>query len=213
MFARVWTALGEAAARQDGYQAGEEPARRFLDLLSSALAAGHIHFASPDGRAPQPSPQAWGWRFERDSAGEYEQHAWRPQGSRAGWIDDDDLYLDLEAALAGVHRVSQASGSGVTVTSKTLAKRLHERGFLHSTEQRRGSLQVRRTLEGRRRSVVHLAQSALTLEESAQSAQSARADDRGAQSCDKHAGNGLIPWEDLPPDARESVQEIRPIPA
>jgi hypothetical protein len=213
MVMRVWTALGEAAARQSGYQAGEEPAQRFLDLLSSALAAGHIHFASPDGRAPQPSPQAWGWRFERDSAGEYEQHAWRPQGSRAGWIDDDDLCLDLEAALAGVHRVSQASGSGVTVTPKTLAKRLHERGFLHSTEQRRGSLQVRRTLEGRRRSVLHLAQSALTLEESAQSAQFAPDDDRGAQPRDESAGNGLVPWEDLPHGASQSAQNFNPAAA
>jgi hypothetical protein len=199
MFARVWAALGEAAARQAGYQAVEEPARRFLELLSSALAAGHVHFASPEGGVPRVSPEAWGWRFERISAGEYERHEWRPQGNRAGWIDGDDLYLDLEAALAGVHRISQASGSGVTVTPKTLAKRLHERGFLRSTEQHRGSLKVRHALEGRRRNVLHLAQSALTLEESAQSTQSAQRDAKGAQPRYQSTENGLFSWEDLPP--------------
>jgi hypothetical protein len=53
----------------------------------------------------------------------------------AGWIDGDDLYLDLEAALTGVHRVSQATGNGIAVTTKTLAKRLHEGGLLRSPEQ------------------------------------------------------------------------------
>ena len=144
------------------YQAGEEPARRFLDLLSSALVGrASSHIASPDGRVPPFHPEAWGWREERIGGGEYERTEWRPQGSRAGWIDGEDLYLDLEAALAGIQRVSQATGNGISVTPKTLAKRLHERGFLRSTEQDGGHLQVRRTLEGRRRQVLHLAASTI----------------------------------------------------
>ena len=103
---------------------------------------------------------------------------WRPQGSRAGWIDGEDLYLDLEAALAGIQRVGQATGNGVTVSPKTLAKRLHERGFLQSTEQDGGHLQVRRTLEETRRWVLHLAAHTLSPEESVQSVHLGQPDPR-----------------------------------
>ena len=111
-FDRVWAALGEAAARQASYQAGEEPGRRFLDLLDAAL--GRRTRALRVARRPRATvPRgAWGWREVRTGSGEYERMEWRPQGSRAGWIDGEDLYLDLEAALAGIHRVSQATGNG-----------------------------------------------------------------------------------------------------
>jgi hypothetical protein len=209
-FERVWTALGEIAARQGSYQSGEEPARRFLDLLGSALAAGHVHFASPKGLVPQQKPKAWGWREERVGSGEYERTEWRPQGGRAGWIDDKDLYLDLEAALAGIQRVSQATGNGVTVTSRTLAKRLNERGFLKSTEQDHGDLRVRRTLEDRRRRVLHFAASAITLEESGQSGQSGQSEPESAPSCRGGESSGRIVWPDFPLDSEESRHETRP---
>ena len=54
-----WTALGQAAARQSDCQAASEPARRFLDLLGAALAAGRAHVASLDGDAP-PNAGAFG---------------------------------------------------------------------------------------------------------------------------------------------------------
>jgi hypothetical protein len=186
-FDRVWVALGEAAARQAGYLAGEEPGRHFLDLLDAALVAGHMHFTCPDGRVPPFHAGAWGWHEVRTGSGEYASMEWRPQGSRAGWIDGDDLYLDLNAALAGIQRVSQATGNGIAITSKTLAKRLHERGFLRSTDRERGHLKVRRMFEGRRRDVLHLAASTITRQEATQSTQSTRED---AQSVQPYGPNG-----------------------
>jgi hypothetical protein len=169
--ARVWHALGEAAASQARHQASEEPARRFIDLLGSALSGGFAHVAEPMGGVPN-RPEAWGWRPKTVSSGGYERTEWQPQGARAGWTDGEHLYLDLDAALTAVQRVGQATGSPIGVTAITLAKRLLERGFLLSINEKQGELKVRRTLEGRRRHVLHLAASAITLEETSESGQS-----------------------------------------
>ena len=61
MFGRVWKALGDAADRQTAHQVTEEPARRFIDLLGSALAGGFAHVADPNGDTPFPFAP-WGWR-------------------------------------------------------------------------------------------------------------------------------------------------------
>jgi hypothetical protein len=169
--ARVWQALGEAAASQARHQVSEEPARRFIDLLGSALSGGFTHVAEPTGGVPN-NPEAWGWRESTVGTGEYERIEWRPQGTRAGWTDGENLYLDLEAALTAVQKVGQATGSPIGVSATTLAKRLQQRGFLRSSNEKQGELKVRRTLEGRRRHVLHLAASTITLEETSQSGHS-----------------------------------------
>ncbi len=169
--ARVWQALGEAAASQAQHQVSEEPAQRFIDLLGSALSGGFAHVASLTGDVPN-HPEAWGWRQRTVGTGEYERIEWQPQGDRAGWTDGDNLYLDFAAALTAVQPVGQATGGPIGVTPKTLAKRLHERGFLLSINEKQGELKVRHALEGRRRHVLHLAASTITLEESRQSGQS-----------------------------------------
>ena len=81
------------------------------------------------------SAVAWGWRQVTIGTGEYQRTDWQPQGVRAGWTAQDDLYLDLEAALTAVQRVGQATGSSIGVSPKTLTKRrrpwpsINNRGF------------------------------------------------------------------------------------
>jgi len=209
-FHRAWAALGETAARQRDYQREEEPAQRFLELLSSALAAGHLHLASTQGGVPLLPAEAWGWREERAGGGEYERREWRPQGSRAGWVDGDDLYLDLEAALAGIQRVAQASGHGVAIGPKALAKRLHEGGYLRSTEKVQGALKVRRVIEGRRARVLHLSAEVISAEESGQSGQSGHEETHPAARRGARMRNARISWPDFLPSDHESGQKIRP---
>ena len=210
MFDRAWSALGETGARQASYQAGEEPARRFIDLLGSALSGGYAHVAGANGEPPF-APQAWGWRQITVGTGENQRTDWQPQGGRAGWLEREDLYVDLEAALTAAQRVAQATGSGVSVTARTLAKRLHERGFLLSTDlATRGEIQVRRVLEGRRRRTLHLAASAITLEESAQSAHADHKDPESGQSRGSESNNGRVSWADYADGWQESAHETRP---
>jgi hypothetical protein len=205
----VWPALNAAAARQTAYHASEEPARRFIDLLGSAVAANVAHIAAIDGTAPA-SPAGWGWQPTTVGTGEFPRTDWRSQGTRAGWVEGDDLYLDLDAALLAVQRVGQSTGNGVAVTPKTLAKRLHQRGYLRSTGSDHRELRVRRTIEGRRKRVLHLAASAISHEEPGQSGQSGPDNGECTQSCAESSPSGRVLWPDFPASTQESGQRIRP---
>jgi hypothetical protein len=167
----AWDALGIAAKAQAVHQIAGEPAGRFLELVAATLASGRAHAAAPDGGAPA-NAAAWGWRLSMVGTDDYQRDEWRPQGERIGWVDGDALYLDRDAAHAAARRLVADSGDAFTVTRDTLAKRLHERGYLTSTESQHGELSVRRMLGGQRRRVWHLSTSSLfPTEKSGQSGQ------------------------------------------
>jgi len=161
LWAAGWKALGEAAAEQHQHQAAGEPTRRFGELLSAAVASGRAHLADPAGDEPA-SPEAWGWRLKTVGTGDYEREEWQPQGERIGWVDGEDLYLEPEASFAASQKQGRDSGDALTVTGRTLRKRLHERGLLASTDQKRQVLTVRRTLGGSRREILHTAKDFLS---------------------------------------------------
>ena len=151
LWRRGWKALGEAATNQSQHQAGQEPTRRYTELLPAAIVGGRAHVADPEGDHPG-HPESWGWRFSGDE--------WRPQGERVGWVDGEHLYLEPEVAFAAVQRQGRDAGDALSVTGRTLNKRLHERGLLVSTDL--PHLTVRRVLQGRRRRVLHLPAAALS---------------------------------------------------
>jgi len=150
-----WVALGDAAKAQARHQDASEPTRRFIELLGSAISSGAAHLAGTDQDEPR-EPAAWGWRCVILGVGENERFEWRPQGRRVGWTDAEDVYLDLDAALAEVQTLGQKTGDGLAIGPRTLAKRLHERGMLATTEADRGTSTVRKMLGGKRRDVLHL---------------------------------------------------------
>src|SRR5262249_18280022 len=123
----------------------------FLELISAALASGRAHVASIAGDPPG-TAEAWGWRW----GGGDGPNEKRPYGERIGWIRGDDLFLEPEASYAVAQRLARDTCASIPVGSKTLHKRLHERGVLASTDDRRRKLTVRHVLEGRRRAVLHL---------------------------------------------------------
>jgi hypothetical protein len=123
-------------------------------LLRAAISSGRAHVAGPDGGQPD-TPGRWGWR-ERVSGSSYEP-SWAPQGHLVGWVDGDHLYLEPDASLAAAQSLARELGDSLPVGKRTLHKRLHERGWLMSTEQgSRGTLTVRPTLAGIRRKALHL---------------------------------------------------------
>jgi hypothetical protein len=157
LWQRGWAALGRAAVAQASQRATEEPARRFLELLSAAIASGHAHVATPVGREPG-TPEAWGWR--PTSTGGYESE-WRPDGARIGWLDGTDLYLEPQAAYAVAQRLAREAEGSIPVTLLVLKRRLEDQGFLVGKDRAREVLTVRRTLQGQRRAVLHLHAEAL----------------------------------------------------
>jgi hypothetical protein len=140
-------ALGKVAALQAKYQAGSDPAMRFVGLLQAALGCGYAHAADPRGKPPAEAA-VWGWKRKPAGPG------WTAQGTRIGWVAGSDLFL--EPAVS--YRVAQemAGAERIPVSEQTLRQRLRQFGLLASVDAGRGMVQVRRTLEGRPRQVLHL---------------------------------------------------------
>jgi hypothetical protein len=139
-------ALSAVATLQTPYHDASDPALRFVALLRGALASGHAHLADREGKVPE-SPEFWGWRRQPTGRG------WLPRGTRIGWITGNDLFLE-PAVSYQVAR--QLAGAEIAVSEQTLRHRLRERGLLTSIDPGRRMLQVRRTLEGHPRQVLHL---------------------------------------------------------
>ena len=152
---RVGTALDEVASTQAQFTAGVEPCAAFLRLIGSAIGAGRAHLADREGNAPVGAEKWCSWRDDKVGPGDGARLVWRPQGDRIGWLDKDALYLDRDAAYRSAQAMS-LDGTGVEVSSTTLARRLRDKHLLISTDVARETLTVRRVLEGRQRDVLHL---------------------------------------------------------
>lgn len=192
LWSRGWAALGQAATNQAGHLDAQDQVARFLDLLRSAISSGRAHVASADGNEPD-SPEVWGWRERRIGGGGQHGSEWQPQGEHVGWLRDDDLYLDPDSAYKAVE--GMATLDGLSITSRTLWKRMSERGLLATVDSGRETLRVRVTLEGARRAVLHLRSSTLLTQEPAQPAQTRRASP--PSGADSRAGSAD---EDQEPD-------------
>ena len=182
---RFWNALIQTADRQGDLQAASEPTTRYLELLSSAIASGKAHLAAPKGEAPSRTdnidyPAAWGWRKDTRISSSL-QPVYTPAGTRVGWVIDDDIYLEPTAAFKVAQDMAGVGGDGLKIDEPTLRKRLKEKGLLASTDETRGRLLVRHTLEGQRREVLHLKTEALAPREPAQPAQPAQEPSSGDQ--------------------------------
>jgi hypothetical protein len=149
----VWSALIEVAHRQLEHLEEANPVGRFLTLLRTAIAAGRAHVAARNGGIPD-DPGTRGWCSNR-LARNRGRAAWLPQGARVGWLDGQDLFLDIDSAYRATQAMA-ADGDGIAVGILTLVKRLHEGGWLKSVDEPRGKLKVRRMIDGRRLEVLHL---------------------------------------------------------
>jgi hypothetical protein len=152
-----WEALVETGSLQAAHLATAEPAGQFLRLLFAALASGHAHVADQEGNEPD-EPQRWGWRPEEYYVGQNGTATRsKPQGDRVGWLVDGELYLEPDASFATVQRFAREQIESFAITAHTLRRRLKEKGFLAMTDVARGKLTVRKTLQGERRDVLHIA--------------------------------------------------------
>ncbi len=171
LWQRIHESLIAAGRHQADHQTGEEPARRFLDLLSAAIASGGAYVAGPDGNEPE-APAAWGWQARSIGTGDYLRTEWQARGDCVGWLDGDDLYLEATASYAAAQRLGQTAGTTLAVQPRTLWKRLDEAGLLLTTERNRNTRTVRKVLAGRRRDTIHVSSQSLSPAEPAHCDQS-----------------------------------------
>lgn len=163
---RGWQALAEAAEAQAEHVGAAEPTSLFLRLLGACLVSGRAHVAGPDGLEPA-APEAWGWQGKAythaSPDGPQSALSYLPLGSRVGWVDGEDLYLEPEASYAAAQKMAHDQGAALPISPRTLSKRLKERGLLASWDAARQRTTVRRTLEGvAKREVLHLRPGALS---------------------------------------------------
>jgi len=145
---RCWDALRQVAAEQAKHQKETEPTTRFLSLLSSVLTSGRAHLEARSGGAPDRAASACGWRCDA-------QGNCVPLGDRIGWVDEENVYLEENAAFRVVQTAGRDVGEILAVSESTLRKRLHEKHLLASIDVKRQTLTVRRTLGGSSKSVLH----------------------------------------------------------
>jgi len=174
-------ALRAAAEAQSSHILAGEPTATFFELLRSAIAAGEAHVADPNGEAPgEENAVALGWEMRIVGTGVHERDEWVHKGKRVGWIDGANLYLDLPAAF----RAAQGQAGEVerlSVTMRTLSKRLGEKGHLVSKEEGRGKHTIRRVMQGARMNVLHLRSSVLLSGEDASRAEQHEVGDAGEE--------------------------------
>ena len=139
-------AFNQLAVLQAKYQKTSDPASRFVALLKAAMACGRAHVADRSGKAPEDAA-VWGWQRPVG-------RRWAPEGVRIGWVAGQDVYLKPQAS----YQIAQelAGAERMAVSEQTLRQRLRQRGLLASMDRGRGMIQVRRTLEGIPRQVLHL---------------------------------------------------------
>jgi hypothetical protein len=156
-------ALQAAVGEQQQLQTTSDPVELYLRYLDAALTGGQAHVASMAGLVPE-HPHSWGWR-PKDNLGGYHQGGgwqatssgeWRSQGRRIGWIEGDNLYLDPTGAFAVVQEMGRRTNHPIPLSEQTLRKRLHEAGKLATIDPARETLTIRKTVDGKRRGVLHL---------------------------------------------------------
>ncbi|MCX6620881.1 MAG: DUF3854 domain-containing protein, partial [Acidobacteria bacterium] len=148
-----WDALHAAAAAQAKHHAATEPTSRFLESLRACLSSGRAHLQSREGTMPDRAPGACGWRSIGGN--------WSPLGDCVGWVDSDAIYLESAAAYRLVQTAGRDVGEQLAVTEQTLKKRLHDKGLLASTDEKRQTLTIRRFIAGSSKDVLHFLRSTI----------------------------------------------------
>lgn len=126
LWRQIWTLLTHSGDEQKELQGSVHPVDHFLQLLQSVLISGRAHLQTTDGEEPSEIGKLCGWRNGQ------------PNGNCLGWIEDDVLYLAMDAAYAAANEQGHRNGEGLAVTKATMTKRLDERGLICLRDEGRG---------------------------------------------------------------------------
>ena len=187
---RVQPALSGIAESQLAHQRAEDPAGRFLALLRAAISSGRAHVADANTGTEPENAACWGWQLHVVSTGQYEHEEWRPNGECLGWIRDEDLLLDPDAAFATAQKLARDQGTTIPIKQRTLWKRLAEEELLASRDGARNTNTIRRTIQGLRRELIHLRTSALAAETDQQTDETAQTDQQPDEKGKQIQGRG-----------------------
>ena len=143
---RAWCALITAGAEQSRAQASQEPAHRFLELVMAAIGSGRAYLESTPNRLDDAQTTAL------EGAPYY--YGDPAKGSRIGWCNVDNVYLDPIASYKAAREMAPGD-SGFTTDLETLKRLLKNQGLLASTDVNHQTVCVQKTLASRRQPVLH----------------------------------------------------------
>jgi bifunctional DNA primase/polymerase-like protein/primase-like protein len=117
---KSWRALGQAAAAQNRHQKSEDPVRRFLELIRSAISTGKAHLGDA-------------------ASGSHEEG----QGDCIGWASEEFVLLDPDRSFATAQKLAQEQGEFISVNQKTLWQRMKDRRVLAISDADRNLVKTR----------------------------------------------------------------------
>ena len=137
-----------------GHPLYQEPDRRFVELIQTAISSGRTHLSTPAGTEPDDA-QACGWRSKEITSGQSTETVWHPQGDRICWVDGKNVYLQPSTAFAMAQRLA-SNGEGLLMTEQSLWKRLKQNGWLASVPTSRETLTIRKRFNGADLKALHV---------------------------------------------------------
>ena len=95
-------------------------------------------------------PSAWGWKITGAANNEIPYG----QGTKIGWIDGNEILLDMKAALSVIKPLSTRLGNHLGSSERAINKALFEAGMLAKCDE--GRHKTKASVEGRRVPVICL---------------------------------------------------------
>lgn len=107
---------------QNQYHEVSDPVDIFITNIRSALITGKAHLKAKGNRVPS-NPEKWGWKLDRDVN-------WITSGDHIGWISNDEIWLQPEAAFNMANRLAPSQASRIHIHRDSLWSRMADRGLL-----------------------------------------------------------------------------------
>lgn len=144
----ITTALMQTGKEQQQAIAAEEPAARFVRLISSALAAGRCHLKPVDGQPLTALDDftGYGWQLRTFGVGSQERTDWHECGPAIGRFKPNEpwgVYLDPEASYALAQRIAEEQGQAIPLQQRSLVKALYAKGYLLSRNEPHFTVKVK----------------------------------------------------------------------
>jgi hypothetical protein len=121
---RAEAAFREIEIGEAEKHAHNDIARMFLRYVRSAITMGKAHSADPKTGGPPQSEKPWGWRI-LEGAGNRQS-----QGSKIGWVKDDQIYLLPDAAYAVAYQLAKDQGEILPGSIETIRRELKDQKLL-----------------------------------------------------------------------------------
>lgn len=122
-----WDAIGKMAQCQGAYQASEEPVKRVIALITSALISGRVHLSDAKTDGIPSDAGSWGW-----VDGGY---GFQSKGEKIGWINDNELYFDPDLFFVAVNKLARDQGQPLSISKDTLIKQMAIEGLILTTTE------------------------------------------------------------------------------